>query len=177
LDQRKKDIAQKFLTGAENDEDLKQEIQDLLAQFSSDAASNAIVKQAEEQKASQEERLKEKIRLRKEKLERERLKEVQKINKDLNEIDIENVTELEQAIDEAFVKKKLKEAIAKRFGSRSPSPNQSMDTSMADLTKDEQPESKQIDQNALNAEEEAKRKQEAKQRLFDITKNLDTALE
>lgn len=73
------------------------------------------MEQAEAQKHEEENRLKDKIRQRKEMQERMRAKEVQKIEQDLENCDIEAVTDLEKKIDEAYLKRKLKEAIAKRF--------------------------------------------------------------
>ena len=125
IEQRKKEIAQKFLSGAENDDDLRKEIQDLLSQHGSGQLGAQILAQAEDQKKSEEEKLKERLANRKAMKEREREKQSLKIEKDLEEQDIMDVTELEKVKDEAFFKQKLKEALAKRF-SRSPTNSKSV---------------------------------------------------
>jgi len=93
----------------------------------------------------------------------------------LEDCDIEAVTELEQKIDEAFLKKKLKEAIAKRFSKKETSPRTDAVDGMNDAVKI----GHEPDQHPLTAglNAEVVLKMEAKQRLFDITKNLDNALE
>lgn len=60
----------------------------MLAQHGSNTIGQQILDQAEQQKQSEEDKLKEKIRLRKEMLEKDRAKNLQKIDQDLEEQDI-----------------------------------------------------------------------------------------
>ena len=85
IEQRKKENAQKFLSGAENDDDLRKEIQDLFSQHGSGKLGAQILAQAEDQKISEEDKLKERLAQRKAMKEREREKQSLKIEKDLEE--------------------------------------------------------------------------------------------
>ena len=48
IESRKKEIAQKFLSGAENDDDLRAEIENLLSQHGGGVVGNQILQQADQ---------------------------------------------------------------------------------------------------------------------------------
>lgn len=58
--------------------------------------------------------------MRKDMMDRARAREGAKIEQDLEECDIFGVTELEKRRDEDYLKKKLKDALVKRFSKQSP---------------------------------------------------------
>jgi len=68
-------------------------------------------------------------------LEKDRAKNLQKIEQELEEQDIFQIASLEQAMDEAYFKRKLKEAIVKKFSKKKTDPN-TTDDSVNDISAD-----------------------------------------
>lgn len=176
IEERKRQVTQQFLQGAENDAELKNEILEMFKQFQSNAGGQAIVDMAEQQRLDDEDKLKEKLKMRKDMMDRARVREAEKIESDLQECDIFGVTALEKKHDEDFLKRKLKEAIAKRFaGAKAVNTSVSPRSPRSPRSDGEEDGETHREEMPVDDQDEA-RKLAAKQRMFDITNNLDSAM-